>query len=194
MKTTFIYALNCPITGATRYIGKAGNPKHRLSCHLHARENCHRTNWIRSLGGRSPILEVLDEVPENEWMFWEVEYIRLYRALGFKLVNGTSGGDGTFNPSKETRQKMSIWQLGEKNNMFGKTFSPEERTKWKLANRNRKTSRNVSGFVGVGWHKFGKKWRATITVDKKQIALGSFLKIEDAIFARALGVDKHFSK
>lgn len=43
---------------------------------------------------------------------------------------------------------------------------------------------NTSGFTGVSWHKTKCKWRAHIMVNYKQIHLGLFNKMEDAIEAR----------
>lgn len=121
MKTVFIYALNDPTRqhlGKTRYIGKAVDPYRRYELHLdfNYREKTHKANWIRSLlrVGQTPILEILDEVPEAEWALWEREWIRLYRALGFSLTNATDGGDGVFNPTEATREKMRIAKLGKK--------------------------------------------------------------------------------
>ena len=48
--------------------------------------------------------------------------------------------------------------------------------------RMRKT--NTSGFTGVFWDKINKKWRAQIQYNKKQINLGSFVMLTDAISAR----------
>lgn len=195
MKTTFIYALNCPFSGRTRYVGKSDNPEHRLLCHVNASEVCHRTNWIRSLQakGKLPVLEILDEVPQDSWTFWEKEYIMLYRALGFDLVNGTEGGDGLFNPSKETRRKMGEWQRGEKNNMFGRKFTSAQLNKWRIQSLNRKNLRNTSGFVGVTWHKRTNRWRAFITVESRPLTLGAFQKLEDAVFVRSLAFHKYFN-
>ena len=47
-----------------------------------------------------------------------------------------------------------------------------------------KTSNNTSGFKGVYWDKFTKKWRAEIKVFYKSIKLGRFIKLENAILAR----------
>ena len=44
--------------------------------------------------------------------------------------------------------------------------------------------RNKSGVVGVSWDKACNKWRAAIGVNGKNIRLGSFTTIEDAIEAR----------
>lgn len=140
MKTVFIYALNDPIRqhlGKTRYIGKSEDPYARYDHHLIAcrKEKNHKSNWIRSLlmAGQAPVLEILDEVPEMEWQVWEREWIRLYRALGFRLTNGTDGGEGLFNPSAETRAKISASQSGEKCRLFGHRLSSEVRAKMSQA-------------------------------------------------------------
>lgn len=113
--TTFIYALNDPKTGLTRYIGKANSPKTRLGNHLSRcrspHERCHRSSWIQSLltEGLEPILEIVKEVPVTDWRYWEKTYIHWYKTLGFDLVNGTEGGDGCPGAvrSPETRQRIS---------------------------------------------------------------------------------------
>lgn len=123
MNTTFIYALNDPHTGRTRYVGVSKDPKQRLADHLsHSKSyNTHRDCWIRRLLvlKASPVLEILDAVPSGEWKFWEREYIRLYRVLGFDLTNLTDGGDGGEiwkgrKHSLETRLKMSKAQTGKR--------------------------------------------------------------------------------
>ena len=44
--------------------------------------------------------------------------------------------------------------------------------------------RNSSGVVGVSWHKARNKWIAKIYVNGKQIYLGAYINIEDAIQSR----------
>lgn len=136
--TTFIYTLNDPRPGHRKaYVGKANDPFGRLHSpqgHLKDKNVNHRTCWIAGLKalGLEPILEILDEVPVAEWQFWEREWIRLYRALMFELVNGTDGGDGlgsgATHPSfgkpvsLEHRAKISAAQVG-------RIVSPETRAK-----------------------------------------------------------------
>ena len=52
------------------------------------------------------------------------------------------------------------------------------------------TSRTHSGITGVVWDNI---WKAVITVNRKEIVLGKFSNIEDAIKARILGVKKYHS-
>ena len=43
---------------------------------------------------------------------------------------------------------------------------------------------NTSGYVGIYWHKRGKKWRASISVNNKLIHLGLFPTVQEAVLAR----------
>lgn len=45
-------------------------------------------------------------------------------------------------------------------------------------------SNNKSGHVGVSWYKITNRWRAAIMIDGKQITLGYFKDINDAVAAR----------
>ena len=48
--------------------------------------------------------------------------------------------------------------------------------------------------VGVGWHNAAGKWRAYITIDRKDIHLGLFVILEDAVRARLLAEIHHFGE
>lgn len=132
MKTAFIYGLRCPLTGLIRYVGKCDDPKTRLPGHLKDPKKNHRTNWIKSLTkqGLKPALEIIAEVPWGAWQFWERSYIRLYRCIGFDLVNATDGGDGSLNPGLDTRAKLRAARLGRKMPPeFGAAISARKRGK-----------------------------------------------------------------
>mgnify|MGYP000865143873 FL=1 len=55
-----------------------------------------------------------------------------------------------------------------------------------------KYSHNTSGHPGVYWHKQSSKWVAQIMHNQKQINLGYFTDIEDAIAARKAGELKYW--
>lgn len=58
-----------------------------------------------------------------------------------------------------------------------------------------KSKRNKSGYVGVSWSKKDKRWRAGICVDGKELYLGNFVNIEEAVAARCRANEKYgFSK
>ncbi len=62
-------------------------------------------------------------------------------------------------------------------------------------NRNkRKTNKNTSGVVGVSWNKMRKKWQVSIMVNKKNIYLGLYNDINDAIKIRKEAEVKYFGE
>jgi hypothetical protein len=79
--TTIIYYLhkgdNIPF-----YIGKTINPKDRKYQH-------------KNTFGKDTILEEIDEVPTDNWLFWETFYISLFKSWGFNLQNQNNGGGGS---------------------------------------------------------------------------------------------------
>lgn len=198
MKTAFIYFLGDPRNLNKGYVGKTGDPKTRLPRHLSEsrKKNFHRANWICALvtQGLKPTFDVIAEVEHNNWEFWERSYIRLYRGLGFELVNKTPGGEGTGSGkdhpqfgiprSEETKRKVSESKKGCK----APQHSPEILNKISAALRNKKKPHNRSGFVGISWHKITGKWTANFRASRKQQYVGIFSKLEDAIFARALAL------
>lgn len=64
------------------YIGKTTSEKDRKSQH-------------RNTFGKDTILEIIDEVPTQEWKFWEEFYISLFKQWDFKLTNKNNGGGGS---------------------------------------------------------------------------------------------------
>ena len=140
MSNVFIYGLNDPVTGRCRYVGKAADPYRRYEQHAEiAERGKHRAHvyfWWRKLmtAGQAPILEVLDEVPETEWQFWEQEYIRLFRLIFPGLTNHAHGGQGGHGKhSPETIQKIAAANRGQKR-------SPELRKKISDLQRGKKQS------------------------------------------------------
>ena len=55
-------------------------------------------------------LELIDEVLNNEWRFWESYWISQFKAWGFQLENKNSGGGGLDTHTEEVRKC-----IGEKN-------------------------------------------------------------------------------
>jgi hypothetical protein len=111
---TYIYSLDCPITGTPKYIGKTINPKQRLAQHVRSNENTKKYAWIKSLKnkGLKPIMTILESF-ENDFDFWENWYIDYYRFLGMQLKNHKIGGIGG-RLSKETKDKISAKLKGKK--------------------------------------------------------------------------------
>jgi hypothetical protein len=53
---------------------------------------------------------------------------------------------------------------------------------------------NTSGFQGVDWIKHQRKWRARIKINSKDISLGAFKSIEEAVAARREGELKYYGE
>lgn len=55
-------------------------------------------------------------------------------------------------------------------------------------------SKNTSGAIGVNWCKQKNKWRSRITVNKKELHLGFFEDLNDAIISRRNAELKYFGR
>ena len=113
MKKVYIYTLADPITEEIRYIGKTNNLKARYLGHLSKNNpKSHKSNWIKSLFNRNlkPKIEILEEVPIEDWKFWEVYWISQFKTWGFNLTNHTFGGDGiTFSNEGSFKKQHIPW-------------------------------------------------------------------------------------
>jgi hypothetical protein len=83
------------------YLGKTNEPNRRL------RE--HRMNFSKDV-----CLEIIDEVEENEWMFWEQWWIELFCNWGIKLLNGNKGGGGPEYQKESSKKLIGDKQRGIK--------------------------------------------------------------------------------
>lgn len=128
MKNVYIYALIDPRNNQVRYIGKANNPEDRYKNHYNSArdKDTHKRNWINNIrkDGLRPELLILDEVPIDNWQYWERFYISLYKTYGFNLVNYTDGGDGA------TLSNRGSWKKG--NVPHNKGIPCKEETKKKI--------------------------------------------------------------
>jgi hypothetical protein len=117
METTNIYVLVDPQTNLVRYVGKANNVPQRYKAHLNIarKHQIHKLNWVNSLKnkGLKPIIEIIDVVPINEWVFWETYWISQFKTWGFDLINYTEGGDGsTFGNQTSFKKGQKPWNTG----------------------------------------------------------------------------------
>ena len=111
----YIYTLS-DSTGI-RYVGKTNNIKIRFSNHIcesrSKTKNNHRINWLKSLakGGEKPVIEILDVVTKDSWVFWEIYWISQLKSWGFSLTNGTLGGENPPSFQGKTHTKKYRNQL-----------------------------------------------------------------------------------
>lgn len=140
MNTTFIYVLIDPNTNLVRYVGKSNNPKRRYYKHCYrSKKNTHKVNWINSLldENKKPVLNIIDEVPVNDWIFWESYWISQLKIWGFNLTNHTGGGDGaTFANSGSFKKGQKAWN-------YGKNLSDEAKEHLRQCNLGKKASKKT---------------------------------------------------
>jgi hypothetical protein len=99
--SVFIYALCDPIEVKNEYhiyIGKSDNPYRRYQSHISWNHKTKKSCWIHWLLKQNlkPDLQILEQC-ENEESIWSAKeryWISFYRKCGYKVVNGTDGGEG----------------------------------------------------------------------------------------------------
>lgn len=104
--------------------------------------------------------------------------------------------------SEEQKIKLSVDRIGEKHWMWGKKHSPETIQKMKDNNKRaalgkhyteeekeekskqyigkNKSTKSSTKYLGVTFHKASNKWRARISIKKKEIYLGLYFTEEEA--------------
>ena len=83
------------------YLGKTNEPNRRL------RE--HRMNFSKDV-----ILEVIDEVEEHEWIFWEQWWIEIFNSWNITLLNRNKGGGGPNQQTDSAKKLIGNKQKGIK--------------------------------------------------------------------------------
>lgn len=160
-RQSHIYALEYPVNNI-RYVGKTVNLDKRYNSHLNSWKRTkvtHKNNWIKSLlaKGEKPLMTVIDSVNEGDANFWECYYIALIKSWGFKLTNGTHGGDGLDTSREDVKRQISasLRKYFEKHPVWnkGKKLTPEECSVY----------RGIKGKVVIQFTldgKFVRKWRS----------------------------------
>ena len=132
---TFIYTLECPISGFVVYVGKSNNPPRRLRSHLSKPCSVPMRKWIASLPESSkPILKIIETCPLRMWEEREIYWIKHFRAIG-PLINICGGGNGLDTHTAETRAAFGAKHRGKvisedarrkiRAALLGKKLSPE---------------------------------------------------------------------
>lgn len=96
----YIYTLSHPITKEIKYVGKTKCIKQRLKSHISYAKNKKRkpryvSDWILNLLNQNlkPIITIIEETNENDWVSKEIYWIKHFRKLQFNLCNLTDGGE-----------------------------------------------------------------------------------------------------
>lgn len=100
------------------YIGKTNEPNRRL------RE--HRMNFSKDVS-----LEIIDEVEETEWRFWEKWWIELFYTWGIILLNKNKGGGGPEYQTESAKKLIGDKQRGTKKPTISNKLKDQKIT-WEL--------------------------------------------------------------
>lgn len=160
------------------YIGKTKN--------LRSRRGRHRSTY-----GKNINLNELDQVPINEWVFWERHYISLFKSWGFNLINQNEGGGGPTKYTEESKNKMKLsWTLERRekiSNLSSLPKSDEHKKRIGLSLKNKKRSKEVG--INISLSKKGK------SSPRKGKILKDSTKLKMSISKKKLiNLNKHFLK
>jgi hypothetical protein len=109
------------------YVGKGSGWRSGITQH----RNNYWKNVVAKAGGFT-VRKIVENVDEELAFLAEQERIDQLKRLGVKLTNLTNGGEGSFNPSEETRRKMSEIRIGEKNPNFNVNSIRQKRLRGEL--------------------------------------------------------------
>jgi hypothetical protein len=142
-----------------------------------AKEKSRRSQlWNKIIAKTDYEVEIIfDDISYHEAKSKEIEFIKLYGRIDLgngTLANLTNGGDGTINPSQETRDKISKVNKGRKNS---------EALMELLINRTGKKN-PAFGITGANC----KNFKGYIQVFKNGVYFGRYEGIRDC--AESLGV------
>ena len=162
MQDAFIYGLYDPRVTPIhwRYVGKCMNTKRRLSLHTcpsSLKSNSHRSKWVQSLieAGVKPVLVVLEVVSDGlGWQLAERKWIMIFHNMGYKLTNGTDGGDDCYsvpavvqsNRRRKGEKRPPVsdeWHEKQRASHLGIKQSPESSAKKSVAMKGHTVSKET---------------------------------------------------
>ena len=171
------------------YVGKGTEKRIKRVSRKH---NNHHTRIVSKVGKENVRVISFPCISEDAAFELEKVLIKAFRDAGIQLCNCTDGGEGPSGCARSdaTRAKMSAAKLGA---------HCTEETKAKLSAANQLVQRkapirknNKSGHKGVDWESKSSRWRVRITIDRKEIWLGRFATLEEAVLARKQGELKYW--
>jgi len=165
-----VYVLVDPRTKKIRYVGQTKQRlsrrlyQHVIKCSSPSQKQRHVNYWIAGLlaEGYKPQIRLVCKRNAKEEID-KVERVIISRLSGTaKLCNHTSGGDGSYTMSEETRRKMSESHKGTRNHFYGRKHSEETKRKISAKLTGRKLTvqqrRNISkGISGTKNPFYGRK-------------------------------------
>lgn len=118
VKLAYVYGLSSSEDPEKiRYIGVSVSPEERLKDHKKESKTGHtkKCRWIKSQLNKNNNIVLTILFTDNIENIYnrEIEFISMYKSLGFNLLNHNNGGIGGIIPDKETRDKISKGNKGK---------------------------------------------------------------------------------
>jgi hypothetical protein len=123
----YVYEHIRPDTGMVFYVGKGSGWRSGITQH----RNQYWKNVVNKAGGFIA-KKIVENIDEELAFLCEQERIDQLKRLGIKLTNLTDGGEGSSNPSEESRKKMSEAHSGEKSHKFNYNSLRQKRLRGEL--------------------------------------------------------------
>ena len=123
----YIYEHIRPDTNAVFYVGKGSGYRATTTQH----RNPYWKNVVAK-AGNFIIRKIAENIDEELAFLAEQERIDQLKRIGIKLTNLTGGGEGSSNPSEETRKKMSESHKGDKHHNFNLNSMRQKRLRGEL--------------------------------------------------------------
>lgn len=147
-----MYSLREPDSELVRYIGITKEKEdRRLKRHLYDKRVNRRTCWIKKLKLKNqiPVIEVIhDNLTEDEALFYEKQFIKLFKSMGANLVNGNYGGVLGKNLKGTKRTKEQVRKAVEVRITNGSYTKTQEQKDFISNKMKGKKPKNFDSFIG----------------------------------------------
>jgi Uri superfamily endonuclease len=132
-----------------RYVGRTKKKlSYRLQDHIKSstRAKTHKSYWVKQqlqLGNKIIITCIQEGLESKECSIKEANYIKLLPELGYKLTNGTAGGEEVNSLSEAHKLYLSNLYKGTEGFFKGQKHTEESKLKMSLAQKGRAKPKEV---------------------------------------------------
>ena len=138
----------------------------------------------------------------NEEFYFDINDYNLIKDYCWRVHTGNTGAKTLVAYNKETQGPIKMTTLfgmkeydhANRNRLDNRRCNLRLASKSDNARNHSKGINNTSGFIGVSWRKDFQVWSAYIIVNEKQIHLGYFNELTDAVIQRLNAELKYFGE